>query len=156
MKIKATFKFLPVYVLILVLLVGLSGCLPAQKAGLSDQQVASVTESILKAIDANNYREFTQDFSEQMKSVFTQDKFTQLRTLLYNASGNFIYMDIPSISNNQGYAIYRFPSKYANETVYVTVTFLIGGEESKGCFLTRPTYAKFPTNIAGLVSFPQE
>ena len=49
MKLNA--KFLTVSVLILVLLAGLSGCLPAQKAGLSDQQVASVTENILKALD---------------------------------------------------------------------------------------------------------
>ena len=60
---KGNAKFLPVSVLILVLLAGLSGCLPAQKAGLDDQQVASVTENILKGLDANNYPAFTHDFS---------------------------------------------------------------------------------------------
>ena len=131
---KVNSKFLPVFTMILVLLVGLSGCLATQKAGLTDQQVASMTENILKALDQNNYPSFTHDFSPQMKSAFPQEKFSQLRTLLYNASGNFIYMDEPSLSNNQGYAIYRFPSKYANETVTVTVTFVIGGQEVEGLF----------------------
>jgi len=131
---KVNSKYLSVSALILVLLAGLSGCLPVQKAELSDQQVASVTENILKALDENNYLSFTHDFSPQMKSAFPQEKFSQLRTLLYNASGNFIYMDAPSLSNNQGYAIYRFPTKYDNETVTVTVTFVIGGQEVEGLF----------------------
>jgi hypothetical protein len=131
---KVISKQLSVSVLILVLLAGLSGCLPAQKAGLTDQQVASVTENILKALDQNNYPAFTHDFSPQMKSAFPQEKFSQLRTMLYNASGNFLYMDKPGISNNQGYAIYRFPTKYADETVTVTITFVIGGQEVEGLF----------------------
>jgi hypothetical protein len=127
-------KFLSVSAMVLVMLVGLSGCLPFQKAGLTDQQVASMTENILKALDQNNYPSFTHDFSPQMKSAFTQAKFSQLRSMLYNASGNFIFMNEPNLSNNQGYAIYRFPSKYANETVTVTVTFVIGGQEVEGLF----------------------
>ena len=56
----------------------------------------------------------------------------KLRTMLSTASGNFITMDAPSFSNNQGYAVYRFPTKYANETVTVTITFVIGGQEVEG------------------------
>ena len=93
-----------------------------------------MTENILKALDQNNYPSFTHDFSPQMKSAFTQAKFSQLRSTLYNASGNFIYMAEPSLSNNQGYAVYRFSSKYANETVYVTITFLVGGQKVEGLF----------------------
>jgi len=140
MKVKA--KFLSVSVVSLVLLAGVSGCLPAQKAGLSDQQVAGMTENILKALDQNNYPAFTHDFSPQMKAAFTKEKFSQLRTMLYNASGNFFYMDEPSISNNQGYAVYRFPTKYANETVTVTITFVIGGQEVEGLFFDSPNLRK--------------
>ena len=130
MKLNA--KFLAFFGMILVLLAGLSGCLPVQKAGLTDQQVASVTENILKALDNNNYPAFTRDLSPQMKSAFPQDKFSQLRTMIYTASGNFGYLDAPSLSNNQGYAVYRFPCKYANETVTVTITFVVGGQEVEG------------------------
>jgi hypothetical protein len=140
---KKNFNFLAVVALVLVMLPGLSGCSP-KPAGLSDQQVASVTENILKAIDANNYPAFTRDFSPQMKSAFTQEKFTQLRAKLQAASGNFIYMDTPSISNNQGYASYRYPAKYSDETVTVTITFVIGGQEVEGLFFDSPNLRKVP------------
>ena len=124
-------KFLAVFTLMLVILPGLSGCAP-KPAGLSDQQVASVTENILRSIDTNNYAGFIHDFSPQMKAAFPQAEFTKVQTMLQTSSGKFSYMDAPSMSNNQGYAVYRFPAKYANETVYVTVTFVIGGQEVEG------------------------
>jgi hypothetical protein len=129
---KLNTKFLMVFLPVLVLLVGLSGCLPARKAGLTDQQVASVTENILRALDQKNYPAFIHDFSPQMKSAFTRERFSLLQTMLYTSSGDFLYMDEPGISNNQGYAVYRFPCKYADESVTVTITFVIGGQEVEG------------------------
>jgi hypothetical protein len=130
---KVNSRFLSILVLVLVLLPGLGGCAP-KPAGLSDQQVANVTENILKSIDANNYAGFIHDFSPQMKAAFPQTEFTKLQTMLQTASGKFSYMDVPTISNTQGYAVYRFPAKYANETVYVTITFVVGGQEVEGLF----------------------
>ena len=130
---KMNFKILTIFALMLVMLPALSGC-AVKPAGLSDQQIASVTENILKSIDTNNYAGFIHDFSPQMKAAFTLEKFAQLQTMLQTASGKFSYMDVPTISNNQGYAVYRFPTKYANETVYVTVTFVVGGQEVEGLF----------------------
>jgi hypothetical protein len=52
--------------------------------------------------------------------------------MLYTSSGDFLYMDEPGISNKQGYAVYRFPCKYADESVTVTITFMIGGQEVEG------------------------
>jgi hypothetical protein len=130
---KKNIKFLLAFALMLVMLAGLSGC-AAQPAGLSEAEVASVTENILKSIDTDNFAGFMRDFSPQMKAVFTQEKFSQLRTLLQTASGNFSYLDAPTLSNNQGYAVYRFPAKYADETVTVTITFVIGGQEVEGLF----------------------
>ena len=131
---KVNTKFLTVSALIVVLLAGLSGCLPARKAGLSDQQVASVTDNLLRALNQNNYPAFIHDFSPRMRSAFTQTKFSQLQNMLYTSSGDFLYTDEPSLSNNQGYAIYRFPAKYADETVTVTITFVIGGQEVEGLY----------------------
>lgn len=139
---KGYTKFLSISVMILVLLAGLSGCLPAQKAGLTDQQVSGVTENILKALDQGNYPAFIHDFSPQMKAAFPPIKFSQLHTLIYNASGNFIYTDKPSLSNSQGYAVYRFPTKYADETVTVTITFVVGGQEVEGLFFNSANLRK--------------
>jgi hypothetical protein len=128
--------------MVMALLAGLSGCLPARKAGLSDQQVASVTENILRALNQNNYPAFIHDFSPQMKSAFPREKFSQLQSMLYTSSGDFLYMDEPSLSNNQGYAIYRFPAKYADENVTVTITFVIGGQEVEGLYFDSASLRK--------------
>jgi hypothetical protein len=109
-----------------------SGCSAAKPAGLTDQQLTGVTENTLSAIDAKDYQKFTQDFSDKMNSVFTQAQFNSLCNLLKAASGSFVSLGTPSLTNNQGYAVYRFPAKYANETVYVTITFLVGGQKIEG------------------------
>jgi hypothetical protein len=126
-------KLISLSTLILVLLVT-SGCSAPQPAGLTDQQVASATENILKALDAKDYQKFTQDFSDKMNAAFPQAQFESLGKLLQTASGSFVSLGTPSLSNNQGYAAYRFPAKYANETVYVTITFLVGGQKVEGLF----------------------
>ena len=129
---KSIIKFSTFLGLAVALLVGLSGCAAAKPAGLSDQQVAGITENILKAIDANDYQKSRQDFSDQMKAAFTQAQFNQIRSMLQKASGAFVSVGTSSLSNNQGYAFYRFTSRYANESVYVTVTFLVGGQKVEG------------------------
>jgi hypothetical protein len=133
MNMNKLVKLIPFFALILVLLMT-SGCSAPKPAGLTDEQIVSVTENTLKAIDAKDYQKFTQDFSDKMNSVFTQAQFDNLCSLLQKASGSYISLGTPSLSNNQGYAVYRFPAKYANETVYVTITFLVGGQKIEGLF----------------------
>ncbi|HTX92870.1 MAG TPA: DUF3887 domain-containing protein [Anaerolineales bacterium] len=119
---------------VVLVLIAMSGCTAPKPAGLTTEQVASITENTLKAIDANDYQEFTHDFSDKMNSTFTQAQFDGLRSLLQNASGNYVSLGTPSLTNAQGYAIYRFPAKYANEIVFVTITFLEGGQKVEGLF----------------------
>jgi hypothetical protein len=113
----------------------ISGCSAPKPAALNQTQVSAVTDSILKALDARDYQQFHQDFSDQMNSAFTQAQFDHLHDLLQGASGTYESLGSPSLSNNQGYAVYRFPAKYTKETVYVTVTFLIGGTKVEGLFM---------------------
>jgi hypothetical protein len=124
-------KMIGLSTLILVFLMT-SGCSAPKPASLADQQVASLTENILKALDAKDYQSFTQDFSDKMKSTFTQAQFDNLCSLLQTASGSYVSIGAPSLTNNQSYAVYRFPAKYAKETVYVTITFLVGGQKVEG------------------------
>jgi Protein of unknown function (DUF3887) len=128
---KEPAKMIALSTLALVLLVT-SGCSAPKPAGLTDQQVAGVTENILKALDARDYQSFSRDFSDQMKAAFTQAQIDHLVSLVQTASGSYVSLGTPSLSNNQGYAVYRFPAKYARETVYVTVTFLMGGQKVEG------------------------
>ena len=121
------------FLAVMILLVA-GGCAKPKPAGLTDAQVASLTENILKALDANDYQTFTQDFSDQMDAAFTQEQFTKLQAMLQTASGKYISIGAPALTNSQGYATYRFPCKYENETVYVTITFLIGGQKVEGLY----------------------
>lgn len=119
--------------LMLVLLIT-SGCSAAEPSGLTDQQVTSLTEDMLKALDANNYEVFTQAFSDKMISAFPPDQVAALQALLGNASGKFVSIGMPSLTNNQGFALYRLPCKYENEAVDVTIIFQIGGQKVEGLF----------------------
>jgi len=124
-------RFISLSTLFLVILVT-SGCSTPKPAGLTDQQVNSAAENILKAIDARDYQEFTRDFSDKMNAAFPQAEFDKLCSLLQTASGSYVSLGTPGLTNSQGYAAYRFPAKYANETVYVTITFLAGGQKVEG------------------------
>jgi hypothetical protein len=139
MKIKYLFIGL-----IALALLALSGCASAKPAGLTDEQVAAVAENALKAVDANNFEQFSQDLSNQMKAAFTEAQFNSLHDMLQKASGNYQSLQKPALTNNQGYAIYRFPAKYENETVYVTLTFLVGGDKVEGFFLDSTNLRELP------------
>ncbi len=142
MKTKTTLMTMFLSLLILALT---SGCGAApEPAGLTDEQLMATADNVLKAVDAGNFEQFSQDLSDQMKSVFTQEQFNSLRTLLLNASGHYLSIEKPTLTNNQGYAVYRFPATYENETVYVTLTFLIDGSKVEGFFLDSPNLREQP------------
>ena len=126
-------NLIPSSILMLALLLT-SGCSTPEPAGMTDQQVTSLTENILKALDANDYENFTRDFSDKMIAAFTPDQVTDLQALIGNASGKFVSIGTSSLTNNQGYSMYRFPCQYENETVYVTIIFLIDGQKVEGLF----------------------
>jgi len=100
--------------------------------------VVEVTENILLALNISDYAAFTRDFSADMLAAFTEDQFTQLRDLLQNASGNYLSMHAPGLSNSRGYAIYRFPCKFDHEDVIVTITFSFGGDKVEKLFFDSP------------------
>ncbi len=140
MKSKTLFLILTVLVLALA-----SGCAKPEPAGLSEDQLIAVTENALRGLEANDFTQFTKDFSEQMKAAFTQEQFTSLRTMLQTASGQFVSVDKPnSLTNNGGYALYRFPAKYERETVYVTLSFLVGGEKVEGLWVDSSNLRNLP------------
>jgi hypothetical protein len=110
----------------------------AKPAGLTDEQVAGVTENILQAINAADYTAFTRDFNDQMKTAFPKDQFSQIRDMLQNTSGAYLSKGEPEMVNRQGYAIYRFPCEFEKEKVIVTVVFAVGGVKVEGLYFDSP------------------
>ena len=70
--------------------------------------------------------------------AFSEDKFTQLRDTLQSASGKYVSTGKVSLSNNQGYAVYRIICKYEQEDVVITVVFKIDGKQIEGLFFDSP------------------
>jgi len=125
---KLRFSFLSLLLLLLIL----SGCQPAQPAGLSSAQVAALTANVLQSLDRSDYAGFSRDFSDSMKAAFTQDQFTHLHDMLQEASGNYLSQGASSLSNNQNYALYHIVCKYEKEEVAVTLSFQVGGTQIEG------------------------
>lgn len=131
-------RFFSIAALAMLVLGALSSCAAPQPAGLSDAQISGVTENVLQALNENDYARFIQDFSDEMKAAFSEAQFIQLRDLLQTTSGSYLSLGEPSLSNAQGYVVYRFPCQFDLEEVIVTITFKIGGEQVEGLFFTSP------------------
>jgi len=114
----------------------LASCQPSKPAALSNDQVVQVVENTLNAIDAGDYPGFTQDFSDDMKNAFPEAQFASLADMLQNASGSYgsCADSQPALTNNQGYAVYRLTCTYTLESVLVTVTFKVDGDQVEGLF----------------------
>jgi hypothetical protein len=114
----------------------LAACQPAKPAALSNDQVIQVIDNILKSINAGDYQAFTQDFSTDMQSSFTEAQFTSLVDLLKKASGSYVSCAgaTPELSNSQDYAVYRQMCNFDLEKVIVTVTFKENGTQVEGLF----------------------
>lgn len=127
-------KLFSVLSILLALTLLVSGCGSPDPANLTDEQVTAVAQNILTAVEAGDYPAFTRDFSDEMLAAFPEDQFTQLRTTLQTASGEFVSTGDLSLSNKQGYALYRFICKYELEDVVVTVVIKVGGTQVDGLF----------------------
>jgi len=124
--------------LLLVVALLATGCGPASPAALTDVEVLEVARNVLAAIDAGDYPAFTRDFSAEMLAAFTESQFTELGDLLHSTSGNFVASGEASLSNKQGYAIYRIICAYELEDVVVTIVFKIDGTQVEGLFFDSP------------------
>jgi hypothetical protein len=131
---------MPVAGLFLVALSLLSACTAPQPAGLTNEGVAAVTENALQALNDGDYTRFVRDFSDPMKTAFSEDQFVQLHDLLQSTSGKFLSVGKLYLSNDQtqGFAVYRIPCQFELEEVVVTITFRIGGDQVEGLYFTSP------------------
>jgi hypothetical protein len=131
-------KLVSIVSLLIALSILATGCAAPKPAALTDDEVLAIAQNALTALDANDYTAFTRDYSPDMQTAFSENQFTQLRDLLQSASGKYVSTGKVSLSNNQGYAIYRIICKYELEDVVVTVTFKIDGKQIEGFFFDSP------------------
>ncbi len=129
-------KFLVAFLIGMTFL--LTGCQPAKPAALSDEQVIQEVTQFLRAAQTGDYQTAVNDFSDTMKSAYSEDQFNHLRQLLERASGQFNYCsnEKPSLTNSQGFATYHLTCKFSLEDVAVTISFKIGGTRIEGLYFT--------------------
>lgn len=133
---KKTFVWSLASVLLASFLLG--GCSQPQPSALSDEEVKQKAEQILAALDSEDYIAFSQDFSEAMLEAFSEGQFADLRNSLQEASGKYQSCDLPSLSNRQGYAIYRLICQFEREKVVMTLVFAVHGDQVEGLFFDSP------------------
>jgi hypothetical protein len=131
-------KLYSVVSLLIALSIMATGCAAPKPAALTDDEVIVMTQNVLTALDANDYAAFTRDYSPDMLAAYSEAQFTQLRELLQSASGKFVSTGKLSLSNNQGYAVYRIICKYEQEDVVVTIVFKVDGKQIEGLFFDSP------------------
>jgi len=124
--------------LVAVLTLLLAACQPANPAALSDDEVLTLTSGILTAMDKGDYSAFTPSFSPDMLEAFTEAQFDELRGVLQDSSGGFVSCGDMSLSNKDGYAIYRILCTYKLEDVVVTIIFKIDGSQVEGLYFDSP------------------
>jgi hypothetical protein len=127
-------SFLPFVLAVLLLL---TGC-QAKPAALSDAEVVQLTGRVLTALDQDDYAAFSEDFSPAMLAAFPEAQFTELRAMLQETSGNYVSCGDPSLSNRQGYAVYRLTCTFEKEEVVVTIVFAVDGRQVEGLFFDSP------------------
>lgn len=110
----------------------------ARPAALSDAEVVQLTGQVLTALDQDDYAAFVQDFSPAMRAAFPQAQFAELRAMLQETSGNYVACGEPSLSNRQGYAVYRLVCTFEKEEVIVTIVFAVDGRQVEGLFFDSP------------------
>ena len=131
-------KLYSVVSLLIALSILATGCAAPKPAALTNDEVTVVAANILTAIDANDFAAFSRDFSPDMLAAFAETQFAQTRELLQSASGKFVSTGKLSLSNSQGYAVYRIICKYEQEDVVVTVVFKVDGKQVEGLFFDSP------------------
>ena len=131
-------KFYATVSLLVALSILATGCAAPKPAALTDEEVIAITENALTALDANDYTAFIRDYSPDMLAQYSENQFTQLRDLVQSTSGKHISIGKLSLSNNQGYAVYRIICKYEQESVVVTVVFKVDGKQIEGLFFDSP------------------
>lgn len=126
--------------LILSMLAASFGCsaLSPKPAALSEEDLASTADNILKSIDSGDYAGFKRDFGEEMLTAFPESEFTKVQEMLTGASGAYQSCGEPKLLNQQDFAIYRFPCQYEKEEVTVTLVIKIDGTKVDGIYFDSP------------------
>lgn len=124
----------------------LAGC----SGGLSESEVSyagPALDNVLAGIKDKDLSEFSKDFDDTMKNIYTQEVFDDFVSLLQTKIGDYVSKTFgaaaPATENNVTYTKVIYKAKYTNETSDVLVTIVFDGQQKvTGLFFSSPNLAK--------------
>lgn len=85
-------------------------------------EVNSISENLLQAINNKDYPLFSRDFSQGMKLTLKQDVFSQTIQLLEDTSGKYISKEPSKFYEYGPYKIYQYVCSFEKENVTMTLS----------------------------------
>lgn len=107
------------FLLIAVLLLILTACLPGKAVKGSDQDAVlnyaePIADHILNGIEGKDYALFSQDFTDTMKKGIDEASFTQLCDLLSSKVGSYQSRQVSSVRDVNGVLLVIYTAVYTN------------------------------------------
>lgn len=108
-------------------------------AGCSQKETAESAadkkaESMLQALNAGNYEEFSRDFSENMKQKLDAEYFIRLHNFIKEQSGEYIAKNRAFSKEEQGFMVFGYDCRFAKEDVLMTISLSSDLTKVEGVF----------------------
>jgi len=116
----------------------LTACGPRGSAAVSEEHITNLAERKMVAINDGDYETFIEEFSEALVNAITEERFSDLRATILEASGRFDSISSSRIANarTQDYLNYIFNCKFEEEQVLLTLVYAIDGDKVEGIFFS--------------------
>ncbi len=113
--------------MMLALVVSVSGCATEPEIDVDEVRAYAdpITEDTLIGMNEDNYAQFSEHFTQTMKSVMSEANFIQLSTALKPIIGDYVSKEFWTVEKQAGYTVVKYKVKYTEEPadVIVTVSF---------------------------------
>ncbi len=112
---------------ILVTMLGMSACTQKTKPEYADQ----IAESILLAINEDDYAKFSEHFDEDMKKALPEDVFRQTYPGIKERIGNYVSKEFLEVEAEGPYTIVLYKARFTKEPADVKVRVVFREIEGK-------------------------
>ena len=114
-------------IMMLALVVSVSGCATEPEIDVDEVRAYAdpITEDTLIGMNEDNYAQFSEHFTQTMKSVMSEANFIQLSTALKPIIGDYVSKEFWTVEKQAEYTVVKYKVKYTEEPadVIVTVSF---------------------------------
>jgi hypothetical protein len=115
----------------------LMGCAPANISDIKNTNVdepayaAEITESMLNALETEDYASFSRYFDDNMAESITENDFKEIHNITYSRVGSYVSKQFKECTLHDEYAVVYYRAEYSedNAEVKVKIVFDESGTE---------------------------